>query len=102
MALEYQKLGGKVAYFGKPYNLVYEQVFQLFSIRDKTRILAVGDGIETDILGANKNQIDSALIAGGILANDLQVKYGQFPDADLMQKICDKYQSYPTFILGGL
>ena len=102
LALEYQKLGGKVAYFGKPYNLVYEQVFQLFSIRDKTRILAVGDGIETDILGANKNQIDSALIAGGILANDLKVKYGQFPDADLMQKICDKYQSYPTFILGGL
>ncbi|MES2677680.1 MAG: TIGR01459 family HAD-type hydrolase [Pseudomonadota bacterium] len=102
LALEYQKLGGKVVYFGKPYNLVYEQVLQLFSINDKSRILAVGDGIETDILGANKNQIDSALIAGGILANKLKVKYGEFPDANLMQKICDQHQAYPTFILGGL
>jgi len=102
LALEYQKLGGKVLYFGKPYDLVYEQVFELFSTRDKTRIIAVGDGIETDILGANKNKIDSALIAGGILSNDLKTKYGELPDADLMQKICDKYQSYPTFILGGL
>lgn len=102
LALEYQKLGGKVIYFGKPYNLVYEQVLRLFSVQDKTRILAVGDGIETDILGANKNQIDSALIAGGILSNELKVKYGEFPDAKLMQKICDQYKSYPTFILGGL
>ncbi len=102
LALEYQKLGGKVVYFGKPYKLVYEQVLQLFSTNDKTRILAVGDGIETDILGANKNQIDSALIAGGILANKLQIKYGELPSAGLMQKICDQYQTYPTFVLGGL
>ncbi len=102
LALEYQKLGGKVIYFGKPHNMVYEQVLQLFYTQDKTRILAVGDGIETDILGANKNQIDSALIAGGILSIELKVKYGELPNADAMQKICEQYKAYPTFIIGGL
>jgi HAD superfamily hydrolase (TIGR01459 family) len=102
LALEYQKMGGKVVYFGKPYNLVYDQVFRLFSNPDKTKVLAIGDGIETDILGANNNKIDSALIAGGILANELQIKHGELPDKDLMQKICDKYKAYPQFVIGGL
>lgn len=106
LALEYQKIGGRVAYFGKPYNLVYEQVFKLFFIEDKTKvatkILAVGDGIETDILGANNNNIDSALIAGGILANELGIKHGELPNLDLIQKICDKYRSYPKFLIGSL
>ena len=65
-------------------------------------MLAVGDGIETDIKGANQNQIDSALIAGGILANELNVKYGDLPNEGAIKKICDQYQAIPKFILGGL
>ena len=102
LALEYQKMGGKVLYFGKPFALVYEQVFQLFGVTDKAKILAIGDGIETDILGANRQGIDSALIAGGILASELKIKHGELPDAILMQEICDKYKSYPTFVIGGI
>lgn len=102
LAREYQKMGGKVTYFGKPYDLVYNQVFNLFSIDNKAKILAVGDGIETDILGANHAGIDSALIAGGIFANELKIKHGELPDADLIKKICDKYKANPTFIIGSL
>jgi HAD superfamily hydrolase (TIGR01459 family) len=102
IAEEYKKMGGKVTYFGKPHKLVYDQVFKLFSNADKSRILAVGDGLETDILGANKNQIDSALIGGGILSNKLKVKHGELPDENLLKKICDQYESYPTFVIGSL
>ena len=105
LALEYQKMGGKVVYFGKPYHLVYEQVFKMFLIEGKTReakILAIGDGLETDILGANNNGIDSALVAGGILASSLKIKYGELPNADLMQQICDKNHIYPKFVIGSL
>ncbi len=102
MALEYQKMGGKVIYFGKPYNLVYDQVFRLFSNPDKTKVLAVGDGIETDILGANQNGIDSAFVAGGILARELNIKHGSLPDKNLMQQICNKYQAFPQFVIGNL
>jgi HAD superfamily hydrolase (TIGR01459 family) len=102
MALEYQKMGGKVIYFGKPYNLVYDQVFKLFSNPDKTKVLAIGDGIETDILGANQNGIDSAFIAGGVFGRELKTKHGELPDENLMQQVCDKYQAFPQFVIGNL
>jgi len=102
LAEEYKKMGGKVIYFGKPYNLVYEKVFDLFSITDKSKILAVGDGIETDILGANSNNINSALIGGGILSNVLKIKYGELPDSKKIEAVCKKYNIYPKFIIAGL
>jgi HAD superfamily hydrolase (TIGR01459 family) len=102
LALEYQKMGGKVVYFGKPYSLVYEQVFQLFSNPNKTKVLAIGDGLETDILGANQNGIDSAFVAGGVFAKELKIKHGQLPDKDLTQQICNQYQAFPTFVIGRL
>ncbi|MFT6332475.1 MAG: HAD superfamily hydrolase (TIGR01459 family) [Lentimonas sp.] len=102
LAKKYEELGGKVIYVGKPYELVYSKVFDLFSNKDKTKILAVGDGILTDILGANQNQIDNAFIAGGIFANELKIKHGQLPDKELMRKITTKYQTKPTFIIGNL
>lgn len=102
LANEYKKMGGKVIYFGKPYNMVYDKVFELFSIKDKSKVLAVGDGIETDILGANLNNIDSALIGGGILSNILKIKYGTLPEKDRIEEVCKQYNIYPNFIIAGL
>ncbi|MCE3255453.1 MAG: hydrolase [Rickettsiaceae bacterium] len=100
LALEYQKLGGKVVYFGKPHQMVYDQVLQLFSTTDKSKVLAIGDGIETDILGANNQGIDSVLVAGGILGSELKIKHGELPNEKLMQEVCDKYKAYPQFVVG--
>lgn len=102
LANEYKKMGGKVIYFGKPYNSVYEQVFRLFSIKDKSKVLAIGDGIETDILGANHFKIDSALIPGGILSGELNIKHNQLPEPETLNKICKKYNSFPQFVIAGL
>jgi HAD superfamily hydrolase (TIGR01459 family) len=68
MAAEYEKLGGKVLYFGKPHPAVYEACFKTFSGIDKSRIVAVGDNLATDILGANKNRFASVLVTGGVLS----------------------------------
>lgn len=104
MAREYEKMGGHVIYFGKPYSAVYERVFNLLGLQSKSKgeVLAVGDGIETDILGASQAKIDSALIAGGILSNQLGVKYGQLPAREKMLKICQQHNLYPNFIIAGL
>lgn len=102
LANEYKKMGGEVIYFGKPYNSVYEQVFRLFSIKDKSKVLAIGDGIETDILGANNFKIDSALIPGGILSGELNIKHNQLPKPENLNKICQKYNSFPQFVIAGL
>ena len=61
VAAIFEKLGGQVDYFGKPYPEIYN-----FCIKKNETILAVGDNIRTDIRGANKMKFDSLFIIDGI------------------------------------
>ncbi len=71
LAVHYEKIGGEVRWHGKPYPSVYQSCLELLGIADKTRILAVGDSLRTDIAGANGAGLDSLLIAGqGIHADE--------------------------------
>lgn len=67
IAKEYEALGGKVEWFGKPHAMVYEYSHKLLGNIAKKQILAVGDSLETDIPGAKHFGVDSALVTGGIL-----------------------------------
>lgn len=67
LAQLYQELGGQVIYIGKPYAFVYQQLQKLFA--KKTKILAVGDSLENDILGAHQMQWDSLLVLTGVSAS---------------------------------
>lgn len=72
LAVHYEAIGGRVRWHGKPYPSVYESCLKLLGIADKSRILAVGDSMRTDIAGANGAGLDSLLIAGqGIQADEL-------------------------------
>ena len=62
----YEKEGGEVDYFGKPYPLVYKLSA---NISDK-RILCIGDNLNTDIKGANTQNFKSLFITGGIHKNE--------------------------------
>ncbi len=67
VARRYAELGGTVTYYGKPHADVYATAFNILGALDHSRILAIGDNLLTDILGANAQGIDSLLITGGIL-----------------------------------
>jgi HAD superfamily hydrolase (TIGR01459 family) len=67
----YEKMGGKVQYFGKPYKHFYEYIFNILKKKYKkkimkSKILAIGDNLNTDILGANNFNVKNLFIAGGI------------------------------------
>ena len=64
----YEQNGGDVVWLGKPYQPVYERACaQLNSMLDaRPRILAIGDGPKTDILGAEAAGIDALFISGGL------------------------------------
>ncbi len=70
LARDYARAGGQVRYFGKPWEHAYQACYQLIPEIRRERILAIGDGLETDILGANRQQIDSIFIINGIHQND--------------------------------
>lgn len=69
LAQIYAELGGQVIYGGKPFTPIYELAMaQIDEYRGAptptSRILAIGDGLKTDIAGANAHDIDALYIAG--------------------------------------
>lgn len=71
----YQELGGITLYMGKPHRAVYQKaVLALSALVGRNLvakdILAIGDAIRTDLLGAAGMGIDALFLAGGIHAGD--------------------------------
>ena len=92
IAAIFEKLGGEVVYFGKPYPDIYN-----FCLKKNENVLAVGDNIRTDIKGANKMKLDSLFITNGIHKKEffnLSLK-----DYD---KVLDKYKVKTDFYLERL
>jgi HAD superfamily hydrolase (TIGR01459 family) len=74
LARDYEKLGGEVVYYGKPHRPIYETVLALAERSAGRKILcplAIGDGADTDIKGANRMGIDALFIAQGVHAAQL-------------------------------
>ena len=66
LAEYYEKNGGAVKYFGKPYPEIYNHIFKSIGSINKEKILVIGDSLENDIKGANLQKCDSLLISNGI------------------------------------
>jgi HAD superfamily hydrolase (TIGR01459 family) len=71
IARDYEALGGRVVMAGKPHAPIYELAYRELEALagapiDKSHILAIGDGVPTDIAGANAQGLDSLFIASGM------------------------------------
>lgn len=102
IAKEYEKIGGEVEYFGKPFSQIYNFAVSFFekSAQQKInqqKIIAIGDGLETDIKGANSFDIDNILLTGGILCNQLGIKFDEKANLAKLQEICQNHQIFPKF-----
>lgn len=101
LAKRYEEHGGFVRWHGKPFASVYHGCFRLLGAIDPARILAIGDNIDTDIAGARGVEIDCALVAGGIHADQLDRDAAGLPDADALAALC-RGKASPTWILSQL
>jgi HAD superfamily hydrolase (TIGR01459 family) len=99
LAVHYEGIGGKVRWHGKPYRSVYDSSMALLGIADRSRILAVGDSLRTDIAGARGVGLDSLLIAGGIHAEEFGLAQGQEPDAALLAAVLSHSENAPRFVM---
>lgn len=68
----YEEQGGKVIYFGKPFADIYQAAYEKLGAPEKSRLVAVGDALFTDIQGANLFGIDSLFNLTGIHWADLR------------------------------
>ena len=86
VALVFEKMGGEVIYFGKPFPEVYNQ-----SINNKEKkVLSIGDNLNTDIKGANLLNYDSLLISNGIHKTEIK--------KDGIEMVAKKYGVTTNFI----
>ncbi len=113
LAARYRELGGEVVYFGKPHPPVYAQCRALADTLVSAseaggpapRLLVVGDGLHTDIAGAQGAAIDSVLVLGGIHADAL----GFTEDRDMaaidpavLRQVCAGAGAVPDAMIGRL
>ena len=81
VAMFFEKMGGQVVYFGKPFPEVYNQSIG----KNKKKILAIGDNLNTDIKGANNMNYDSMIIVNGIHKEEIK--------KDGIDKVSKNYQN---------
>tara|TARA_B110000971_G_scaffold118446_1_gene121340 strand:- start:32 stop:850 length:819 start_codon:yes stop_codon:yes gene_type:complete len=68
VALVFEKMGGEVLYYGKPFPEVYNQSID----NNKKRVLSIGDNLNTDIKGANLLNYDSLIISNGVHRDEIK------------------------------
>jgi HAD superfamily hydrolase (TIGR01459 family) len=90
MAAVYEEKGGEVIYAGKPHLPIYERTFAAIAriagaAVARERILTIGDGVDTDLLGAHRAGLRSVFIAsavhvpGGLDARVLEALFASRP-----------------------
>ncbi|HEU0311634.1 MAG TPA: HAD hydrolase-like protein [Sphingomicrobium sp.] len=66
----YEELGGRVLWYGKPHRTIYDHARVLADNPPLDAMLAIGDGLPTDILGAASYGIDAIYVSHGIHAGE--------------------------------
>ena len=71
LAQLYAGMGGRVTMAGKPHGPIYDLAIKeaealLGRSVDRSRVLCIGDGVVTDVRGANAQGLDCLFIAAGI------------------------------------
>ena len=90
IAMVFEKMGGEVIYFGKPFSEVYNQSAD---IKDKN-ILCIGDNLNTDIKGANLQNFHSLLISNGVHRQEI-IEHG-------VEKVSKQYEVIVNFMQSEL
>ncbi len=100
----YTEMGGESLYFGKPhppiYDLARRRLAELGRDVDASRILAIGDGAQTDVKGAMGENIDSLFISGGLARSETRTD--RQPEDAALKRFLEGEQVHPDFAIGYL
>jgi len=101
----YAAAGGDVLYAGKPYRPIYEQALACAQEMrgrptERSRVLAIGDSVRTDLKGAAAFGIDCLFVTGGIHAEELGGR--EQPDASALGDIFRTAGVYPKIVMRRL
>ncbi len=104
IAALYTEMGGESLYFGKPHPPIYDLARRRLAAIKRVpddRILALGDGIHTDIQGGLSEGFDTLFITGGLAATEFGPD-PETPDPAMLQSYFDSHQIAATAAIAYL
>jgi HAD superfamily hydrolase (TIGR01459 family) len=108
LAGRYEELGGSVIYAGKPHARIYDRALKLAEQARgaplaKDRVVAIGDGMKTDIVGASRAGLDALLVTQGIHRLSLHDETpASRADPMELQRLYDEYGAWPVAAMSVL
>ncbi len=99
LARRYEALGGQVFYHGKPYPAIYATCLDALAGCAPERVVAPGDSIEHDILGAARVGLRSAFVGGGIHVEELGARWGELPEPGAWDRFLQGAVARPDYLL---
>jgi HAD superfamily hydrolase (TIGR01459 family) len=105
LAEAYEKLGGVVHYFGKPYGDIYRRALAWIGSHRGHRpppekVLGLGDGLETDIRGAHEAGLTSLFITSGIHRTAFDTEERE--DDAALQALFEERGQWPDWVMDRL
>lgn len=97
----YEDRGGKVFWYGKPHEPIYQAAWEFTGCPDKSRLVAIGDSIRTDIQGANRFGIDSVFNLVGIHRGEVLCHTSEDVDAGKLSAMLEEQPFQPAYVLNG-
>jgi ribonucleotide monophosphatase NagD (HAD superfamily) len=99
IARDYAQLGGRTLIAGKPHAPIYAAAVKaaeeaLGRAVERGDLLAIGDGIMTDVKGAADYGIDVLYVSGGVHARDYAGPLG--PDPEKLGAFLDRHGYHPV------
>lgn len=106
IALAYEHAGGRVIWFGKPHAPIYEQALALLTETagreiPRQAVLAIGDGIRTDVRGGLDFGLDVLFVTGGLAAEALGAD-PEHPDPARLDAYLAEHGVAPRYAIGRL
>ena len=111
IAQRYQELGGAVTMCGKPHAPIYDLALRELALLrggaiDPARVLAVGDGIATDVLGAEQAGLDCVFVTGGLATEEVAAEPTkpdpENPDPARLFAYLQRHGRAPAYAIGRL
>lgn len=105
LARDYAQLGGRTLIAGKPHRPIYDAALKMAAGMlgrgvEASGVLAIGDGVMTDVKGADQAGIDVLYVSAGIHARE----YGEThePNLERLAAFLDKHGHHPVAVIPRL
>jgi HAD superfamily hydrolase (TIGR01459 family) len=106
LARAYEELGGEVAYAGKPYGPIYDLALETAGRKRggvrRERVLAIGDGLETDLAGAVGMGFAALFVAGGMHRKEFGPAVTPAAVMEFFEASEERRRSRPLAVIGEL